>query len=302
MGTPACTRETEAQQYKRRNRRWDTGGFTANNNHVGGVERLRNHAVVGPKDEKRERPQTANNVVVKYLEPWSESIYRETTIMRWCRRCQTRSPWTRRCEPQSGGETAANETVQQIGLAQANSCSKFSLFTREGQVCLFLCASHGSQKEMGFQGQSARGSVAHHPAGSTSAFRQLATEGEAQFVSRITFEGPFTTFIGCEKGSGPHNPEKQDFSHPSGDHCSGDKPKSRNLVQSQKRIAKGEKEVQAVTESACRAREKAQTLDWQRHKPECFASKLQWICWESKNRDGELLKASLEAAKQQCRV
>ena len=40
-----------AQQCKRR-RRWDTGGLTANNNHAGGVEDLRNHAVV-----KSQRPK-----------------------------------------------------------------------------------------------------------------------------------------------------------------------------------------------------------------------------------------------------
>ena len=63
VGTPACTRETErllqhawmatAQQFKRR--RWDTGGLTANNNHAGGVEGLRNHAVAEsqrPESEK----------------------------------------------------------------------------------------------------------------------------------------------------------------------------------------------------------------------------------------------------------
>ena len=77
-GTPACTRETErlpqhawmatAQQCKRRRRRWDTGGLTANNNHAGGVEGLRNDAVVESQRPKRERAQTANHVVVKYLD------------------------------------------------------------------------------------------------------------------------------------------------------------------------------------------------------------------------------------------
>ena len=94
--------------------------------------------------------------------------------------------------------------------------------------------------------------MAHHLAGSTSAFRQLATEGEAQFVSRSTFEGPCTSSIGCEEGSGPYSPEEQDFFHPSGDHCSGARPRSCNLVQSQRCIAEGKGEFQAVTESAYR--------------------------------------------------
>ena len=69
VGTPACTRETERlpQQCKRR-RRWDTGGLTANNNHAGGVEDLRNHVVVESQRPKRERAQTADHVVVKYLD------------------------------------------------------------------------------------------------------------------------------------------------------------------------------------------------------------------------------------------
>ena len=96
---------------------------------------------------------------------------------------------------------------------------------------------------MGSRGQSARGSVAHHLAGSTSAFRQLATEGEAQFVSRSTFEGPLTTVIGCEEGSGAAIT------------ALWARPRSCNLVQSQRRIAEGEGAFQAVTESACRARE-----------------------------------------------
>ena len=40
------------QQFKRRRRRWDTGGLTANNNHAGGVEDLRNHAVVESQRQK----------------------------------------------------------------------------------------------------------------------------------------------------------------------------------------------------------------------------------------------------------
>ena len=58
-----------AQQCKRR-RRWDTGGLTANNNHVGGVEDLRNHAVVESQRQKkkRDRAQTADHVVVRYLD------------------------------------------------------------------------------------------------------------------------------------------------------------------------------------------------------------------------------------------
>ena len=49
-----------AQQCKRR-RRWDTGGLTANNNHAGGVEDLRNHAVVKSQRPKERglRQQTA---------------------------------------------------------------------------------------------------------------------------------------------------------------------------------------------------------------------------------------------------
>ena len=68
-GTPACTRETERlpQQCKKK-RRWDTGGLTANNNHAGGVEDLRNHVVVESQRPKRERAQTADRVVVKYLD------------------------------------------------------------------------------------------------------------------------------------------------------------------------------------------------------------------------------------------
>ena len=57
-----------AQQCKRRRRRWDTGGLTANNNHAGGVEGLRNHAVVESQRPKRERAQTADHVVVKYID------------------------------------------------------------------------------------------------------------------------------------------------------------------------------------------------------------------------------------------
>ena len=68
VGTPACTRQTErllqhawmatVQQFKRRRGRWDTGGLTANNNHAGGVEDLRNHAVVkSQRPEKREREE-----------------------------------------------------------------------------------------------------------------------------------------------------------------------------------------------------------------------------------------------------
>ena len=54
-----------AQQCKRRRRRWDTGGLTANNNHAGGVEDLRNHAVVeSQRQKKREgsdsRPRCCN--------------------------------------------------------------------------------------------------------------------------------------------------------------------------------------------------------------------------------------------------
>ena len=52
----------------KRRRRWDTGGLTANNNHAGGVEDLRNHAVVESQRPKRERAQTADRVVVKYLD------------------------------------------------------------------------------------------------------------------------------------------------------------------------------------------------------------------------------------------
>ena len=77
VGTPACTRETErllcvdghraaAVQEKKETR--DTGGLTANNNHAGGVEDLRNHAVVKSQRPKRERAQTADRVVVKYLD------------------------------------------------------------------------------------------------------------------------------------------------------------------------------------------------------------------------------------------
>ena len=57
-----------AQQQCKRRRRWDTGGLTANNNHAGGVEDLRNHAVVESQRPKRERAQTADRVVVKYLD------------------------------------------------------------------------------------------------------------------------------------------------------------------------------------------------------------------------------------------
>ena len=56
-----------AQQQCKRRRRWDTGGLTANNNHAGGVEDLRNHAVAESQRPK-ERAQTADRVVVKYLD------------------------------------------------------------------------------------------------------------------------------------------------------------------------------------------------------------------------------------------
>ena len=46
----------------------DTGGLTANNNHAGGVEDLRNHAVVKSSRPKRESAQSADRFVGKYLD------------------------------------------------------------------------------------------------------------------------------------------------------------------------------------------------------------------------------------------
>ena len=43
-------------------------GLTANNNHAGGVEGLRNHPVVETQRPQRERSQTADHVVAKYLD------------------------------------------------------------------------------------------------------------------------------------------------------------------------------------------------------------------------------------------
>ena len=43
---------------------------------------------------------------------------------------------------------------------------------------------------MGSRGQFTRNSVAHHHPWTTSTFDEMATEGEAQSISRYTFEGP----------------------------------------------------------------------------------------------------------------
>ena len=67
---------------------------------------------------------------------------------------------------------------------------------------------------MGSRGQFARSSVAHHYSGTTPTFDE-ATEGEAQSISRYTFEGPFSTIAQHE---GPaHSPEEQSFIHSGGD-------------------------------------------------------------------------------------
>ena len=46
----------------------DTGGLTANNNHAGGVEDLRNHVVVKSQRPKRQSAQSENRFVGKYLD------------------------------------------------------------------------------------------------------------------------------------------------------------------------------------------------------------------------------------------
>ena len=145
--------------------------------------------------------------------------------------------------------SSASQTHKKFGM-QAKQCKErisilvlrkpflvqtfFLVCTGGAGFCLLLCVAW-SQQKMGFRG----GSVAHHDAGSTSAIRQLATEGEAQFVSRGTFEGPVTTVFGCEEGSGHTSPEEQGFFHPGRDHCSGARPRSCGVIQSQRCVAEG---------------------------------------------------------------
>ena len=152
---------------------------------------------------------------------------------------------------------------------------------------------------MGSRGQSTRGGVAHHHAGSTSAFRQLATEGEAQFVSRSTFEGPCTSSIGCEEGSGPYSPEEQDFFHPSGDHCSGPDPDPA-ILSSLKDALQRAKESSKPSPNL----HTGKSPDARVAEAQARVSRLQAAVdlLGVDNPDAELLKASLEAAKRQCRV
>ena len=57
-------------------------------------------------------------------------------------------------------------------------------FGRSSSFCS-ICVSHGSQQEMGSRGQfTTRSSVAHHHSGTAPTFHEMATEGEAQSISR----------------------------------------------------------------------------------------------------------------------
>ena len=61
--------------------------------------------VKGSSVKKWHRVQTAERVVVKYLDRTARAP--TATITQWCRRCQTRRPRIRRCKlPQSGAERA----------------------------------------------------------------------------------------------------------------------------------------------------------------------------------------------------
>ena len=101
-----------AQQQCKRRRRWDTGGLTANNNHAGGVEDLRNHAVVESQRPKRERAQTADRVVVKYLDRRARAPTANRRPRSGVGGARRGVREIRRCKlPQSGAERAEKRDV-----------------------------------------------------------------------------------------------------------------------------------------------------------------------------------------------
>ena len=103
---------------------------------------------------------------------------------------------------------------------------------------------------MGSRGQFARSSVAHHYSGTTPTFDEMATEGEAQSISRYTFEGPFSTIAPHE---GPANsPEEQNFIHSGGEQCIGSRPRFCSLGQFARGVAKGEGEFFTIDTCASR--------------------------------------------------
>ena len=94
---------------------------------------------------------------------------------------------------------------------------------------------------MGSRGQFTRSSVAHHHSWTTSTFDEKATEGEAQCISRYTFEGPFSTIIASHEGPA-RSPEEQHFIHSGGDQGIGGRPRPGSVGQFARGVAKGEGE------------------------------------------------------------
>ena len=109
---------------------------------------------------------------------------------------------------------------------------------------------------MGSRGQFARSSVAHHYSGTTPTFDEMATEGEAQSISRYTFEGPFSTIIASHEGPA-RSPEEQSFIHSGGDQCIGDRPRPCSVDQFARGLAKGEGEFFTIDTCASKTREES---------------------------------------------
>ena len=97
--------------------------------------------------------------------------------------------------------------------------------------------------------------MAHHCSGTTPTFDEMATEGEAQSISRYTFEGPLSTIAPHE---GPVNsPEEQSFIHSSGDQCIGGRPRFCSLGQFASGVAWGEGDFFTIDTCANRIREES---------------------------------------------